>query len=112
MTWRPAPRDDDAAPRRLRPSLDRYAKRLGVPEASSLGAVFARWDEVVGPAVASHAQPVSLVRGALVVAVDDPAWATQLRYLGADILRRLEEVTGPGVAARLEVRVRPVKQGF
>ena len=108
MTWRPLP--EDSVPKRLRESLDRYAKRLGAPRASALGAVFSRWEEVVGASVAAHARPVSLVDGALVVAVDEPGWATQLRFLTADILRRLEEVAGPGVATRLEVRVERPKR--
>jgi hypothetical protein len=50
---------------------------------------------------------VGLVDGALRVAVDDPGWATELRYLGADVVRRLDEVVGEGVVRRLEVVVRP-----
>lgn len=108
MTWRPF--REDEGPRRLRSSLDRYARRIGAAEASSLGAVFARWDEIVGEAVAVHAQPLSLVDGALVISVDDPAWATQIRFLGTDILRRLEEVAGSGVATRVDVRVKGSKR--
>ena len=107
-SWRPLP--EERGPKRLRDSLDRYAKRLGAPRASALGAVFARWEEVVGATVAAHARPVSLVDGVLVVAVDEPGWATQLRFLTADILRRLEEVAGPGVTTRLEVRVERPKR--
>jgi hypothetical protein len=43
-----------------------------------------------------------------VVAVDEPAWATQLRWLEADLLARLNDVLGPGQVARIEVRVLPV----
>jgi hypothetical protein len=41
------------------------------------------------------------------VAVDDPAWATQLRWLEADLVTRLGEVLGEGEVARIEVRVQP-----
>jgi predicted nucleic acid-binding Zn ribbon protein len=109
VTWRPF--REDEGPRRLRSSLDRYARRIGAAEASSLGAVFARWEEIVGAGVAAHAEPLSLVDGSLVVGVDDPAWATQIRFLGNDILRRLEEVAGAGVASRVEVRVKGSKRG-
>ena len=48
-----------------------------------MGGVFGRWDEAVGDAVAAHVQPVKLDGTTLVVEVDDPAWATQLRFLEA-----------------------------
>jgi predicted nucleic acid-binding Zn ribbon protein len=80
------------------------------PLAASLGrlvpAIFTVWDELVGPSVAEHARPRSLERGTLVVAVDDPSWATQLRWLEADLLVRMAEVLGPDQVARIEVRVR------
>ncbi|HWC37856.1 MAG TPA: DUF721 domain-containing protein [Acidimicrobiales bacterium] len=106
MTWRPLPRhiaDDD--PRRLASSLDDVARTIGAPPAEALSVVFARWEEVVGPSVAAHSRPVSLLRSTLVVSVDHPAWATQLRYLGATILARITETVGHEVATRVEVRV-------
>jgi predicted nucleic acid-binding Zn ribbon protein len=89
-------------------SLDRVAASLGVPLASTLSTVFASWPEMVGESVAQHSRPRSLRDGVLVVAVDEPAWATQLRWLEADLLTRLREVLGPDQVARFEVRVQPV----
>jgi predicted nucleic acid-binding Zn ribbon protein len=86
-------------------SLDKVARRLGAPGARSLGAVFGHWDEIVGPAVATHARPTSLRDGVLRVEVDEPGWATQLRYLAPDILRRCEEVAGPNVVVSVDVKV-------
>jgi hypothetical protein len=42
----------------------------------------------------------------LVIAVDEPGWATQLRYLESDLLGRLAGALGEGVVERVEVRVR------
>ena len=42
-------------------------------------AVFSRWDEIVGTALAAHLRPVRVDGRALVVTVDHPAWATQAR---------------------------------
>jgi predicted nucleic acid-binding Zn ribbon protein len=42
----------------------------------------------------------------LSLAVDDPVWAAQLRWLEADLLARVAEVTGPGVVERISLRVR------
>jgi predicted nucleic acid-binding Zn ribbon protein len=41
----------------------------------------------------------------LVVAVDHPAWATQVRALGASLLAKVAEVTGE-LPERLEISVR------
>jgi predicted nucleic acid-binding Zn ribbon protein len=82
------------------------ARRLGAPGARSLSAVFGHWDEVVGASVAAHARPTSLRDGVLRVEVDEPGWATQLRYLAPEILRRCAEVAGPDVVVSVEVRIR------
>ena len=104
--WQPLPTGDGAGrePRPLAESLDRLTASLGVPSAASLGAVFARWDDIVGPGVAPHVRPTALRDGTLVVTADQPVWVTQLRFLEADVLRRLREVTGVA-ADRLEVRL-------
>jgi len=94
-----------SVPRPVKDSLEHLARRLGAPTATALGAVFSRWDEAVGATVAAHARPVSLTDGVLVVAVDQPGWATQLRYLSGDLLTRLAEVAGEGVVGRIDIRV-------
>ena len=102
--WIPARQHD--GPKRLDGSLARVTTSLGMPSPTTLDGVFGRWAEVVGDAVAAHCAPRSLKDGVLVVGVDQPGWATQLRYLEADVLRRLATVVGEGVVARIEVRVR------
>ena len=64
------------------------------------------WDEVVGAAVAAHARPVGVDDGRLLVVVDHPGWATQLRFLSATILQRLGTVAGADVVRSIDVRVR------
>lgn len=107
MTWRPLPGEADRDPRPLKDSLDAVARSMGAPPAAALGLLFSRWAELVGAILAAHCRPLSLTRGTLVVAVDHSAWAAQLRWLEADVLRRLEERLGAGVVTALEVRVRP-----
>ncbi len=67
--------------------------------------VFRSWDEAVGPTVAEHARPIALDDGRLLVEVDQPGWATQLRYLSGTVLERLSDAIGPGIVRSLEVRV-------
>lgn len=91
--------------RSLRPEAasGRTPGRRGV-DAAAMGGVFGRWDEAVGEAVAAHVQPVKLDGTTLVVEVDDPAWATQVKFLELTVRTRLQEVAGVTVD-RLEVRV-------
>lgn len=72
--------------------------------AAAMGGVFGRWEQAVGAAVAAHVQPVKLDGTTLVVKVDDPAWATQLKFLEGTLKQRLAEVAGATIE-RLEVRV-------
>ena len=73
--------------------------------ASQMGGVFGRWAEAVGDAVANHVKPVKLDGTKLVVEVDDPAWATQLRFLETTLKQRLLEVAGATIDT-IEARVR------
>ena len=73
--------------------------------ASQMGGVFGRWDEAVGDAVAMHVKPVKLDGTRLVVEVDDPAWATQLRFLETTLKQRLLDVASVTIET-IEARVR------
>ncbi len=75
-------------PRRVSDSLARISRDLDLAGPDAFGIVVARWAEVVGPAVAARTRPRSLRGGVLAVAVDDGAWATQLRYSEADVIAR------------------------
>src|SRR5436190_17568430 len=106
-TWRPLrPSREAREPRLVRESLEGLAARVGAPDSASLAAVFGHWEEAVGPAVAAHCRPATLVNGVLLVEVDDPAWATQLRYLASTVVERLAAQAGAGAVTRMEVRVR------
>lgn len=98
--------DRQEGPRPLGASLDAVSRRLGVKDSKGFGRLFAQWPEIVGEAMASHVQPVRLDRGVLLVVVDHPAWATQVRRLGDQLLQRVAEETGAARPTRLEVRVR------
>ena len=73
--------------------------------ASQMSGVFGRWAEAVGDAVAAHVKPVKLAATTLIVEVDDPAWATQLRFLETTLKQRLLEVAGATIET-VEVRVK------
>ena len=106
MSWWPLRGEGrDREPRRIGESLDATARRLGSPGVGLLGVIFAHWEELVGPEVASHAQPYRLRAGVLVIEVDQPAWATQLRFLSGELLERVGEVAGPDGVREVQIRV-------
>lgn len=61
----------------------------GWRQRAAMGAVFGEWERIVGADLAAHTKPESFDDGELVVSADSPAWATQVRLLAPDLLRRL-----------------------
>ena len=85
-------------------SLDGVVRSLRGPSRQAVGGVFGRWVDAVGEQVAEHVRPLKLDERVLVVEVDDPAWATQVKFLTPTIIDRLREVAGVEIE-RVEVRV-------
>jgi predicted nucleic acid-binding Zn ribbon protein len=106
--WRSLPvHRHDELPRPVGDSLAGLAKRLGAPPPALLTTVFAKWEDLVGPAIAAHARPLSVTRRVLLIGADHPGWATQLRFLSAELLQRLEATAGPGQIERVDIRIVP-----
>ena len=108
MTARPLP-GPGPGPRPIGQTLDAVMRGLGAPEASGVHLVFDRWAEVVGDGLAARTRPVKIDGSRLVLAVDEPAIATHVRFLQAELLARLEELLGPGRVTALDLRVGPKK---
>lgn len=100
-------REEDPAP--IGVSLDRVLGFLKAPAARTVKTVFSEWPELAGPQLASHAQPIALRDGELVVEVDDQAWASQLRWLEPELRLRLEALPGGPKIDRIRFRVRPTE---
>jgi len=106
VSWTPLPDPDTWVPHRVGDDLDAVLRRAGGSGGVAATLVFGRWEEAVGAAVAAHARPLRLDGTTLVVGVDAPAYATQLRLLTAQLLSRLRDLAGPGVVESVDVRVR------
>ena len=96
---------DDPVP--LSDALARVGAELGLAPGDAYRTLDARWSEVMGADVAAHARLVSVRDGVLTVAVDDPIWATQLRYLEPAVVARATALLGPRVVGSVRVRVSP-----
>jgi predicted nucleic acid-binding Zn ribbon protein len=72
--------------------------------AVATGSVFGRWAQIVGPDLAAHTAPDGLAGGELTVIADSTAWATQLRLLAGELVRKLNAELGDGSVRRVNVR--------
>jgi len=71
---------------------------------AAVGNAMDRWADIVGADIAAHAEPLTYDEGVLAVQASSTAWATQLRLLAPDIVRRLNTELGHGAVTRIEVK--------
>ena len=109
MVWKPLRLPEDREPRPVGASLADVSRRFGLAAPAVLGAIFTDWEVVVGATLARHVRPVGLRNGVLMLDVDEPGWATELRFLHDDVIRRIVEVAGPGTVTELSIRVRTMR---
>jgi predicted nucleic acid-binding Zn ribbon protein len=103
---------DDAGPdssKRLSESLNALLARMGSAPIDATASVFGSWDDIVGPQVSAHVTPSRLEGGTLHVDVDDPSWATQIRFLEAHIVKMINETT-PTTVSGIHVHVKRVQK--
>lgn len=93
--------DPTRDPHRLGGLLGDFVNDQGWDKPLAEARVFADWDQLVGPDIAAHAHPQSLVAGELRIAAESTAWATQLRLLSSKVLARLVAELGPQVVTKL-----------
>lgn len=96
---------DSPTPRTVSHQLDRLLKGLGAPSSRTVAGIGERWEEVVGAQLAGHTRPLRVRAGVLVVIVDDPAWASEVRWLGDQLAARAREILNDGSIKKIEVRV-------
>jgi predicted nucleic acid-binding Zn ribbon protein len=94
-------RDD---PERLGQAIGGLLDQQGWQQRAAIGSVFGRWAEIVGPDLAAHTRPDTFIDGELAVTADSTAWATQVRLLAPQLVRRLAAELGDGTVRRVKVR--------
>jgi predicted nucleic acid-binding Zn ribbon protein len=100
-SWSARPRRDD--PQALTAAFGGLLSARGWRERAAVGAVFGHWPDIVGPQLALHTKPESFESGELTVSADSPAWATQVRLMAPQILKRLAEELGHGTVRHIRV---------
>ncbi|WP_084617976.1 DUF721 domain-containing protein [Jonesia quinghaiensis] len=69
----------------------------------AVGGVLSRWPEIVGKDIADNSTAESFDDGILRVRAHSTAWATQLKFLTANILAAIAKVIGDGVVIELKI---------
>lgn len=75
----------------------------GWEQRAAVGGVFGNWPGIVGPELAEHTKPEKFEEGELTIVADSTAWATQVRLLARQLVRRLNEELGHGTVRRVKV---------
>jgi predicted nucleic acid-binding Zn ribbon protein len=88
-------------------ALRNYLRQRGLSRTTQLADVVNCWRDVVGDDVAAHVVPWRYDGSDLVLAVDDPAWATEVGFLSESILLRLSQRLQRPAADSVKVHVRP-----
>jgi len=100
----PRRRGEVGDPVRFGDAIARLVDERGWQDTTTAAGVLANWDLVVGPEIADHCRPVSLVEGELVLVAESTAWATQLRLLTKTLVARVRDHAGEGVVTKVVVR--------
>ena len=95
----------DRGPVPLRQSLERLLEGMGSPRIDDTKMIIDQWSEIVGPHLAERIETVAVRGSELLVAVNDPAWASQGAWLEAQLLERIASLVGPGRITSVRVRV-------
>jgi predicted nucleic acid-binding Zn ribbon protein len=65
------------------------------------------WKVAAGKKIAEHTRAVALVRGSLVVEVEDQIWQRQLNTLSGFLVRNLEKALGEALVTDIDFRPMP-----
>jgi predicted nucleic acid-binding Zn ribbon protein len=94
---------DDRDPQSMDATLGRFVSEQGWETELRVHGVFSRWEAIVGRDVGQHVTPESFADGRLVVRTDSTAWATQMKLLAPDVVRRLNEVLGEDTVQAIDI---------
>lgn len=94
---------DDRDPQQLDTTISRLLAERGWETTAAVHGVVGRWDQIVGGDVAAHCRPERFADGVLTVTADSTAWATQVRLLAPQLVRRLNEELGHGTVTKVTV---------
>jgi predicted nucleic acid-binding Zn ribbon protein len=93
---------DARDPLQLGAALQKFVKTAGAGADITKATLFARWGELVGPALAEHCAPSALTDGELLLRCESTAWASQVRLMAPQLVKKLNEALGHGSVRRIK----------
>ncbi|MEN6414007.1 MAG: DUF721 domain-containing protein [Veillonellales bacterium] len=78
----------------LRDILPLTIKKLGLQKKYNAESAIQHWQEIVGEKISTHAAPVMVQRGVLLIAVSSPVWGHHLSMMKAEILSKINHFIG------------------
>jgi predicted nucleic acid-binding Zn ribbon protein len=100
--------DNQAATRLLGESVETLLKNHQLGSTNELVEVINLWPSLVGDRMSGHATPIKIEADELIVAVDHPAWATELRLMNSKVTKQLKEKLETTSINRLKVHIQVV----
>lgn len=89
-------------PTRIGGTLGALARSWGFESPIETARIFSAWAQIVGPEVAARCRPTSLKGGVLKVRTESAVWASEFRYLSADVIRRINAELGKEIVSEIK----------
>lgn len=90
-------------PRSIGDVVARMSKARGWNTQVAVGSVLGRWDELVGERISQHCKPESFENTVVIVRCDSTSWATQLKLMTHQLLKKFDAELGPGIVTVIRV---------
>lgn len=94
-------------PIHLRFVLEQLLKDFGTPDINVVTSIVEQWEEIVGSDLAAKISAVAISGSELIVRVDDPAWASQIKWLEKQLLDKITRLIGDEKVTSIRVRTTP-----
>lgn len=78
----------------IRLVLERFFRSIGLENRIEENLAFAFWDSVVGKEIALHTEPEKIVKGTVIVKVDNDVWRNELSFFKNEIIQKLNNKIG------------------
>lgn len=85
--------------------VERVMRHLNAPSSDTVTSVFSDWETVAGELISKHTRPTKIVDGVLHLETDEPAWASEMRWMSEELLRRIQEHLGNDEVTEIVVHV-------
>ncbi len=82
---------------RVNEKLPSVLRQFGLKDKIMVYRAVAEWASIAGEGIARHSTALAVEDKTLVVAVDSPAWMTQLYYLKGELLEKISRHIGKGL---------------